>query len=81
VSLILGDIYKNVVLVSIFCMDNFFYCLDGNEQSGTDWKGFFSISSYSPFFNVDTDVVVDRMISSVFPRSNFFTKIDANPDL
>ncbi|KAJ1686484.1 hypothetical protein LUZ63_017874 [Rhynchospora breviuscula] len=54
---------------------------DGNEQSGTDWKGFFSISSYSPFFNVDTDVVVDRLISSFYPRSNFFSKIDANPDL
>ncbi|XP_078179103.1 integral membrane Yip1 family protein [Carex rostrata] len=54
---------------------------DGNDQSQPDWKGFFSISSYSPFFNVDTDVVVDRMISSVFPKSNFFSKIDANPDL
>lgn len=63
----------------IFLLISFF--LDGNDQSQPDWKGFFSISSYSPFFNVDTDVVVDRMISSVFPKSNFFSKIEANPDL
>lgn len=70
------------VFVDIFINVYFFVVvLDGNEHSGTDWKGFFSISSYSPFFNVDTDVVVDRIISSVFPRSNFFSKIDANPDL
>ncbi|XP_020101357.1 protein YIPF1 homolog isoform X2 [Ananas comosus] len=54
---------------------------DGNAQTATDWKGFFSISSYSPYFNVDTDVVVDRLVSSVYPMDNFYRKIDGNPDL
>lgn len=53
----------------------------GDDQTTTNWKGIFSISSYSPYFNVDTDVVVDRIISSVYPMNDFFRKIDANPDL
>uniref|UniRef100_A0A1D1ZBA1 Protein YIP n=1 Tax=Anthurium amnicola TaxID=1678845 RepID=A0A1D1ZBA1_9ARAE len=54
----------------------------GNEQPATNWRGVFSISSYSPYFNVDTDVVMDRIISSIYPlRGDFSGKIDANPDL
>lgn len=40
------------------------------------------MSSYSEYFNVDTDVVVIRLISSLNPvAGDFFSKIDANPDL
>ncbi|CAA3020571.1 YIPF1 homolog [Olea europaea subsp. europaea] len=56
---------------------------DGDEQQSTNnWKGVFSISSYTQYFNVDTDVVLNRLISSLYPISgDFFSKIDANPDL
>lgn len=54
---------------------------DGGQQSNT-WKGVFSISSYTQYFNVDTDIVLNRLISSLYPTSaDFFSKIDANPDL
>jgi hypothetical protein len=46
-----------------------------------NWKGVFSVLSYTQFFNVDTDIVVDRLMSSFYPTGNFFSKIDANPDL
>eukprot|EP00262_Sarcandra_glabra_P006432 TRINITY_DN18733_c0_g1_i1.p1 TRINITY_DN18733_c0_g1~~TRINITY_DN18733_c0_g1_i1.p1 ORF type:complete len:271 (-),score=34.84 TRINITY_DN18733_c0_g1_i1:407-1219(-) len=53
-----------------------------DEQPTTSWKGVFSISSYSPYFNVDTDDVLERIMSSFYPtRGNFFRKIEANPDL
>nr|CAD1817659.1 unnamed protein product [Ananas comosus var. bracteatus] len=70
VQLVINVVYLPHVLI-----------LDGNAQTATDWKGFFSISSYSPYFNVDTDVVVDRLVSSVYPMDNFYRKIDGNPDL
>ncbi|CAI9772969.1 unnamed protein product [Fraxinus pennsylvanica] len=56
---------------------------DGDEQQATNnWKGVFSISSYTQYFNVDTDIVLNRLISSLYPISgDFFSKIDANPDL
>lgn len=54
---------------------------DGDEQTTSNWKGFFNISSYKPYFNVDTDVVVDRIIGSVYPMTDFYRKIDANPDM
>lgn len=56
---------------------------DGNgPQSTNNWKGLFSISSYTQYFNVDTDIVLNRVLSSLFPMSgDFFSKIDANPDL
>nr|DAD26535.1 TPA_asm: hypothetical protein HUJ06_028003 [Nelumbo nucifera] len=55
----------------------------GDEQPATNnWKGVLSISSYKQYFNVDTDIVVDRIISSLNPTSgNFFDKIETNPDL
>ncbi|XP_068643853.1 uncharacterized protein [Aristolochia californica] len=55
----------------------------GGEDQGTfSWKGVFSISSYKPYFNVDTDVVLDRIKSSLYPlNASFFSKIDENPDL
>lgn len=58
---------------------------DGEQtanQSANNWKGFFSISSYTQYFNVDTDIVLNRILSSFYPISgDFFSKIDANPDL
>ncbi|XP_022746639.1 protein YIPF1 homolog [Durio zibethinus] len=52
------------------------------QQPPNNWKGVFSISSYTQYFNVDTDVVINRLISSFYPiGGDFFSKIDANPDL
>ncbi|KAK9168317.1 hypothetical protein Syun_000457 [Stephania yunnanensis] len=52
------------------------------QQTANNWKGVFSVSSYTQFFNVDTDIVVERIRSSFYPiRGDFFRKIDSNPDL
>ncbi|KAJ1400973.1 Yip1 domain [Sesbania bispinosa] len=52
------------------------------QQPTNNWRGVFSVSSYSQYFNVDTDDVVTRLISSLNPvGGDFFSKIDANPDL
>jgi protein YIPF1/2 len=64
-----------VVLMSLFT------CADGDVENQSNWKGYFDIASYTPYFNVDTDVVVDRLVSSVYPMEGFFRKIDANPDM
>ncbi|KAL0359247.1 UNVERIFIED_CONTAM: protein YIPF1 [Sesamum angustifolium] len=57
--------------------------LDGGGQPATNnWTGVFSISSYTQYFNVDTDIVLNRLISSLYPTTgDFVNKIDANPDL
>ncbi|GAB4827515.1 hypothetical protein Ancab_034398 [Ancistrocladus abbreviatus] len=50
--------------------------------STNNWQGVFSISSYTQYFNVDTDIVLDRLINSLHPvGGDFFSKIGANPDL
>ncbi|KAH7855562.1 hypothetical protein Vadar_026270 [Vaccinium darrowii] len=56
---------------------------DGNtRQSTNNWKGWFSISLYTPYFNVDTDIVLNRLMSSLYPiNGDFFNKVNANPDL
>ncbi|KAJ9175775.1 hypothetical protein P3X46_014293 [Hevea brasiliensis] len=52
------------------------------QQPPNNWKGVFSVSSYTQYFNVDTDIVINRMMSSFYPiGGDFFSKIDANPDL
>ncbi|KAG2730375.1 hypothetical protein I3760_01G289200 [Carya illinoinensis] len=52
------------------------------QQPENGWKGVFSISSYTQYFNVDTDIVLNRLMSSLYPiGGDFFSKIDANPDL
>ncbi|GKU92005.1 hypothetical protein SLEP1_g5793 [Rubroshorea leprosula] len=52
------------------------------QQPANNWKGVFSISSYTQYFNVDTDIVLNRLLSSFYATSgDFFNKIDANPDL
>ncbi|KAF7147617.1 hypothetical protein RHSIM_Rhsim03G0136700 [Rhododendron simsii] len=56
---------------------------DGDKQQSTNnWKGLFNISSYTPYFNVDTDIVLNRLMTSLYPINvDFFNKINANPDL
>ena len=52
------------------------------QQSTNNCKGVFSISSYTQYFNVDTDDVFNRLRSSLDPiNGDFFSKIEANPDL
>ncbi|KAJ1422267.1 Yip1 domain [Sesbania bispinosa] len=52
------------------------------QQPANNWQGVFSVSSYTQYFNVDTDAVVNRLLSSLNPvGADFFSKIDANPDL
>ncbi|CAH9091239.1 unnamed protein product [Cuscuta epithymum] len=52
------------------------------QQTTNNWKGVLSISSYAQYFNVDTDVVLNRLMSSLNPTTgDFFSIIDANPDL
>lgn len=52
------------------------------QQPANGWKGVFNISSYTQYFNVDTDIVLNRLMSSLYPiGGDFFSKIDANPDL
>ncbi|XP_057980229.1 uncharacterized protein LOC131166025 [Malania oleifera] len=52
------------------------------QQSTNNWKGVFNVSSYAQYFNVDTDIVLNRISSSFYPfGGDFFNKIDANPDL
>ncbi|XP_076889415.1 uncharacterized protein LOC143540160 isoform X2 [Bidens hawaiensis] len=55
---------------------------DGNgPPPGNNSNGTFSVSSYIQYFNVDTDDVVNRLTSSLYPTGDFFRKIEANPDL
>ncbi|KAJ8747364.1 hypothetical protein K2173_012944 [Erythroxylum novogranatense] len=52
------------------------------QQPSNHWHGVFSVSSYTQYFDVDSDVVLNRLMSSFYPiGGNFFNKIDANPDL
>ncbi|XP_057475548.1 uncharacterized protein LOC130763625 isoform X1 [Actinidia eriantha] len=52
------------------------------QQSTNNWKGVFNITSYTQYFNVDTDDVLNRLRSSLYPiNGDFFSKIEANPDL
>ncbi|WCJ19681.1 Integral membrane Yip1 family protein [Euphorbia peplus] len=52
------------------------------QPAPNTWKGVVSVSSYVQYFNVDTDIVINRMMSSFYPiGGDFFSKIDANPDI
>lgn len=63
-------------------IDSIYLCADSQQQPSNDWKGVFSVSSYTQYFNVDTDIVMNRLISSLYPMGgDFSSKIDANPDL
>lgn len=53
-----------------------------NAQPSNGWKGLCSIASYRPYFNVDTYVVVERIIGSLYPhKADFIEKIAHNPDM
>ena len=67
------------VWISSFCI----YAEGGFEQQpANNWRGVFNISSYTQYFNVDTDIVLNRVLGSLYPiGGDFFSKIDANPDL
>ena len=62
---------------------SFFSILEAFEQQlAISWRGVFSVSSYTQYFNVDTDLVLNRLLGSLHPiGGDFFTKIDPNPDL
>lgn len=70
-------------LVLSFMIIYLFTSVEGPEQQpSNNWQGFFNVYSYTQYFDVDTDVVVNRLMSSLYPTSgDFFNKIDANPDL
>ncbi|CAN8287147.1 unnamed protein product [Cochlearia groenlandica] len=52
------------------------------QQPSNTWKGFFNVYSYTQYFDVDTDVVLNRLMSSLYPISgDFFNKIESNPDM
>ncbi|XP_057523079.1 uncharacterized protein LOC130802962 [Amaranthus tricolor] len=54
----------------------------GGPPPTNNWQGMFNIYSYTQYFDVDTDIVINRLLSSLDPKSgDFFSKIDANPDL
>ena len=72
-----------VLFLYVHCsiLKSLFTFSDGDVENQADWKGYFNVASYAPYFNVDTDVVVDRLISSIYPMDGFYRKIDANPDM
>lgn len=59
----------------------------GTDDSATDKQvySFFSIEYYQQFFNVDTSMVIERIVSSIIPRkappSYLKQHIGLNPDL
>ncbi|KAF4363479.1 hypothetical protein G4B88_016183 [Cannabis sativa] len=74
-----GDIKLLKVQVQVIA---FVYLEPFEQQPANSWKGVFSVSSYTQYFNVDTDLVLNRLLGSLHPiGGDFFTKIDANPDL
>lgn len=53
---------------------------DEPQQSG--WFRAFTIAAYSPYFDVDTSDVLERIKDSLFPfRGTFSEKTADNPDL
>ncbi|KAI9739265.1 MAG: hypothetical protein M1834_007478 [Cirrosporium novae-zelandiae] len=53
-----------------------------NGPSSSGGKRYlWSLSFYSQFFDVDTNEVLRRCRSALFPRSNFLDVLDGNPDL
>ena len=53
-----------------------------NGQPSNGWRGLCNIASYRPYVNVDTYVVVKRIIGSLYPhKADFIEKIAQNPDM
>ena len=72
-----------LIIFCLFLTFTFFSIVEAFEQQpANSWRGVFSVSSYTQYFNVDTDLVLNRLLGSLHPiGGDFFTKIDANPDL
>ncbi|MCO5610897.1 hypothetical protein L7F22_065140 [Adiantum nelumboides] len=52
------------------------------EGESKGWQGFFSISRFSPYFNVDTADVLERIRDSLLPyKGDFVEKVGHNPDI
>lgn len=46
------------------------------------WQSYFSVVAYRPYFNVDTNDVLDRIRDSLFPlKGDFVEKTSHNPDM
>ncbi|GBG68828.1 hypothetical protein CBR_g3522 [Chara braunii] len=59
---------------------------DGGEasssSSGSGWRSIFNISTYKPYFDVDTVDVLERIQETLIPnRSTFLEKTGARPDI
>ena len=53
-----------------------------NGQPSNGWRGLCNNTSYRPYFNVDTYVVVERIIGSLYPhKAEFIENIAHNPDM
>lgn len=53
---------------------------EGGESRG--WQSFFSIGRFSPYFNVDTSDVLERIRDSLLPyKGDFVDKVGHNPDI
>ncbi|KAI5064413.1 hypothetical protein GOP47_0021083 [Adiantum capillus-veneris] len=52
------------------------------EGESRGWQGFFTISRFSPYFNVDTSDVLERIRDSLLPyKGDFVEKVGHNPDI
>ena len=55
---------------------------EDNGQPSNGWRGLCNISSYRPYFNVGTHVVVEIIIGSLYPRqADFIENISHNSDM
>ena len=53
-----------------------------NGQPSNGWRGLCNITSYRPYFNVGTYVMVERIIGSLYPRqADFIENISHNFDM
>jgi hypothetical protein len=65
-------------------IDSFSKPLSGESQEGETkgWQGFFSVTRFAPYFNVDTSDVLERIRDSLLPyKGDFVEKTGHNPDM
>ncbi|KAH7438033.1 hypothetical protein KP509_05G102000 [Ceratopteris richardii] len=64
--------------------DSFSKPLSGVNQDGEPkgWQRFFSVTRFSPYFDVDTSDVLERIRDSLLPyKGDFVEKVGHNPDI
>lgn len=64
--------------------DSFSRPVSGIHEEGESrgWQGFFSVKRFSPYFNVDTVDVLERIRDSLLPyKGDFVEKVGHNPDI